>query len=339
VRVIKPSVRGASILFTVGVTLAVAPAAALAGGIAGHSAAPKHFTTRESAVSHATAPVAFRPQGATKAQLLRYGFPDYPGAVPPPAEAQAVAAARKFVPAVAGTADPHGFETAGANTSVDAPNWAGKALTQGNYSEAESSWVVPTTTQLKGDTDPNSLIWDGVGDAASSNTELLQAGTRQKVTDLTPPQYNVGYAFWWETNPGRSVQPLKSPSVGPGDRVFVSVSYTRTTVTFFLENEKSGNFTNFPESFTGASGNIAECIVEDPGNGSAPGKYFDLADFGTVTFTGCEGFNTGMGGFEGIGELAHKTFTMVQGPTTYATVSATSGTDLSNFHVTRQNVP
>ncbi len=236
----------------------------------GRAASPHQPECQSPANPSVAPPSGFDPLTASKEELRCYGFPKRP--TQPDALASwtaAMKAAKHYVVPVASGVIATGPEISS--------NWAGYIVHNTDQSPAMTwdetigQWNVP-----KANTSNNGLYvypWVGMGGDGSPN--IIQAGTSSQ---------NSGsgkYNFWWEDYPS-GINLLSSPSVNPGDQVYVNVSYNGDkTSSFLLEDVTTGNYTNLPENTPNVSQDTAEFIVEEP----QPTKGY--TNFGTVTFSQC----------------------------------------------------
>lgn len=132
--------------------------------------------------------------------------------------------------------------------------------------------------------------WSTPSTPVQPNTTVEQVGVSVQCVQEQPagPYYPHYYGFW-EIVPNGSHRPT---TLGAGDKVTVSVYFNSNTNEYNLVlNDSNRSSADINTSQPCPSGSIchnatAEVIAEDPNGG--PAKGFDLADFGTVSFTGAQ---------------------------------------------------
>jgi Peptidase A4 family len=193
-------------------------------------------------------------------------------------------------------------------------NWAGmvaKAPAGAQYFTAQGTFVVPSINCSTAPASARVSIWVGMGgDSNIDDNNLLQNGI-----EGTCPAGALGSPVWqlfWDTTPstplteGYNLNPPGAFPVSPGDLISVSTLETYVAVCsnggtcvqlpgpvdFSFDDSGSGHslprLLNLQESAPpSALGLSDECIVEAPLSGN--NTTFPLADFGSITFTGCGG--------------------------------------------------
>ena len=163
---------------------------------------------------------------------------------------------------------------------TESENWAGYAVTSGNYSVSNvtASFIVPTVN-----TGGNSYVafWvgiDGFNDGTVEQTGIIAEPTGHG------PHSSTEYLVWYEFYPAAPV--YASFSAAPNDTVYATVSYNSTTGNFttcISVSSSTGHVGTFSHSQTvsGAQDDSAEWIVEAP---ASAGKILPLANFGTAYF-------------------------------------------------------
>jgi hypothetical protein len=195
--------------------------------------------------------------------------------------------------------------------------WAGYAATGGPYTKASGSWIVPAAN-CGNAVATDSASWVGIDGWGGSTVE--QIGTDSNCT-----LFNASYWAWYEMYPGAPVVIGAVPANYPvyaGDSMTASVTATGTAGTYDLtiEDNTQGWVYSTTQSVSGATGGSAECIEERPAAAGLP-----LADFGSVTFTGCEAA-TGSGSLRPIWDYPNVAVNMDDSSgTQLATVSSLSG--------------
>ena len=184
-----------------------------------------------------------------------------------------------------------GTGTTSSISTTTSSNWSGYAAeTNLNSPQADSvtavygSWKVPTVT---GSGTAYTAVWVGIDGYGSSSVE--QIGTEQDVVNG-----HAEYSVWWEMYPAGSVT-ISSVDINPGDSITASVVYSTSTGKFTLSIEDTTNRESFSiaESGSNLQRSSAEWIVEAPSSGEG---ILQLADFGTVTFTGATATIDGVNG-------------------------------------------
>ena len=165
--------------------------------------------------------------------------------------------------------------------SISSESWAGYIISKTNniklqVSAINASWAVPSVNATAGN--DFSSVWIGVG--GQLDTTLIQVGTEQ---DESNGQMN--YYAWYEMLPSFAVR-IDTLSVSPGDVVTASLrlvdldgSRWNIQINDLTTGQSFG--TTVVYNSTGYSG---EWIIERP---VVNKNLTTLADFGTVTFTGC----------------------------------------------------
>jgi hypothetical protein len=160
------------------------------------------------------------------------------------------------------------------------PGWAGYQDTGETYTAASASWTVPGAN-CGNAVATTSATWVGI-DGANNNT-VEQIGT-----DSNCVLFNASYWAWWQMYPSGPVVIGAVPANYPvyaGDSMSASVTATGTPGSYTLKIEDNTQDWTYSttQSNPDATGASAECIEEQPAAAGLP-----LADFGSVTFTGCK---------------------------------------------------
>jgi hypothetical protein len=160
-------------------------------------------------------------------------------------------------------------------------NWSGYVAetdftTPESYAvtDVKGQWIVPQVAPSAGKS--YSAVWVGMdGYGSVTHTTVEQIGTEEDYINGTP-QYYAWYEFY----------PAASHAINyilkPGDSMSGEVQYDNGQFTLTLTDATQGWTFTTTHQLNKAARNSAEWIVEAPGNIILP-----LADFGTVTFTGC----------------------------------------------------
>ena len=150
-----------------------------------------------------------------------------------------------------------------------------------SFYETTLQWYVPTPTVYYNGGSAFSSAWAGIGGCGGSQA-LIQAGTE---SDTGIGSADVPYA-WWEILPANQVTITQfSPSFGDEMYEDISVSPATVGVSFYVEDETTGAYASFSESYAGTNGydpSTANWIMERTcESGSIP----PLADYGSDTFS------------------------------------------------------
>jgi len=162
-------------------------------------------------------------------------------------------------------------------------NWAGYVVAS-NFTNLQpvvegvsASWTVPIVTNIG--VNAFSSCWVGVG--GEFDHTLIQVGTEQDFVDGF-----ARYSAWYEMLPSTSVT-INTVQISPDDQIQASVLLVNTTENVWtISISDLTNNESFQSNFTYNSQRLtAEWIVERPEINSV---LANLADFGNVTFTGCQ---------------------------------------------------
>lgn len=204
-------------------------------------------------------------------------------------------------------------------TEYRSTNWSGYLATGGNFSTVSGSWVVPSVTGPIG-IESGDGSWIGIGGVTSG--DLIQTGTLHFVN----PDGSKVYGVFYEILPASAT--IITMSVSPGD--LISASITETSLNQWLvsiSNLTTGN--NFSTNLSYVSlHSSAEWVEEDPSYSS--GGQVPFANFGTVTFSGCN--STVDSYLYNIADIGASPITMLASGSPVATPSVISG---SGFSVVR----
>jgi hypothetical protein len=164
-------------------------------------------------------------------------------------------------------------------TTAYSTNWAGYAASgsAGDFSSVSANWSQPAVTCAPGETS-YSAYWVGLDGYNSKTVE--QIGTASDCQNGTPKYY-----AWYEMYPKFGA--ICSLKVSAGDAITASVSYDRGSAQMRLKLVDGSDTCTATAKATGSMArSSAEVIVEAPSSNHGPGSTLDLADFGTVSFTG-----------------------------------------------------
>jgi len=161
-------------------------------------------------------------------------------------------------------------------------NWSGYVATNPTpYTSVSASWTVPAVSA----TSPPaySAVWVGIGGVDRSSNRVLQAGTEQDALSNGTATY---YA-WHEVYPRPSAFVAY---ISPGDSITVTISQVPSNATawriLIVRNSATILDLTVNTRINLASEATAEFVVERPS--LRPGNQLTtLANFGSVTFSGC----------------------------------------------------
>jgi Peptidase A4 family len=156
------------------------------------------------------------------------------------------------------------------------PHWAGYADWDGTtfYTAVRGSWIVPVVNCGNAVATVSST-WVGIDGQGSGTVE--QTGTEQDCNI-----FSGVYSAWYEMWPLGPVT-INSP-VSPGDHMSASVTANGDwSFALTITDNTAGWTFSTTQTNTNAQQASAECIEERTDD-----LGFPLADFGSVTFTGCE---------------------------------------------------
>jgi hypothetical protein len=165
---------------------------------------------------------------------------------------------------------------------VASTNWGGYAVEgTAKFTDVRGSWVEPSVT-CSSRSAQYASFWVGIDGYSSSSVEQL--GTDSDCTGKN----RASYYAWWEMYPAGSVDLSKSQyPVSPGDTLTAEVSVSGTTFTLSLKSSRGWTFSTV-QSGSGLAQSSAEWIAESPEICSFTCRLAQLADFGTMSFTGAE---------------------------------------------------
>lgn len=174
-----------------------------------------------------------------------------------------------------GPARPRAGETVSA--TVASTNWAGYAATgsSGAFSSVSASWAQPDVKCSNGETS-YAAFWVGLDGYGSGTVE--QIGTASECRSGKPVYY-----AWYEVYPKQAGR--CSISINAGDPIDASVEYRSGSFRLALSNGSATCRAGAKAShrFERSS---AEVIVEAPSSNHGPKGTLDLANFGSVSFSG-----------------------------------------------------
>lgn len=164
-------------------------------------------------------------------------------------------------------------------------NWSGYVAATSEISPdatvtfVNASWTVPTVNSPP--KTAYSATWIGIGGSFQGDESLIQVGTAQFI------QRGIAYYFaWYELLPASMVV-ISGVSIEPGDVINASITLTNPSANeWTIElDDLDTPYKDFSLPVTYISSRLsAEWIEEAPSIGR---HILRLADFGTVTFTGC----------------------------------------------------
>lgn len=214
------------------------------------------------------------------------------------------------------------------NRNGSSSNWAGYAVASrlesplsGSVSDVQGTWTVPSVSATDSD-HTYSSAWVGI-DGYSDRT-VEQTGTEH---DMTPD--GPVYFAWFEMYPKFGYRILNFP-VEPGDRISAEVEYIGNNQFRLTIVNLTRDITFSITQHEKARRQSAEWIAEAPFSGGT----LPLADFETLTFTGCSATVSGHSGSIGDPAWQHDGITMtLEDGTVKAATSNLSGGG-SGFAVT-----
>lgn len=178
-------------------------------------------------------------------------------------------------------------------------NWSGGVVDRPASEQlvtVTGQWVVPSVS-------PPASAWNGTGfndgtyicavwvglDGTNGSNDVLQAGTNSVVTVSGGKVTSTRYYAWieWFGNPWQVESDFP---VNPGEAILCTVCapFGNTHGTAMFVNQTTGLAVNYgidPPAGTTLSGNVAEWIVEDPGQ--LGGGLFPFPNYGLTTFHNC----------------------------------------------------
>jgi hypothetical protein len=172
--------------------------------------------------------------------------------------------------------------TSSPSQSLISFDWAGYSVAsnlinpQPEVTRINASWTIPLVNVSTGDS--FCATWIGVG--GQFDDTLIQVGTEQDSIDG-----QATYSAWYELLPYDAVT-IDSLKILAGDVITVSISLLNATKnTWSIEIHDNTNAQSFQKSVVYNSSMLsAEWMVERP---TINNRFATLADFGSITFTGC----------------------------------------------------
>jgi Peptidase A4 family len=197
-------------------------------------------------------------------------------------------------------------------------NWAGYVAATGlakpvkhSVTDIQGSWRVPTVV-ASGTLNTASAIWVGID--GGFNRTVEQIGTEQDWTGGAPVYY-----AWFEMYPARGYMLTAFP-IHAGDQISAEVQFIAKNKFVLSISNLTQNVGFSITKKRAAQRTSAEWIVEAP----FFRRILDLADFGSMSFSGC---STTMEGIEGAiddGSWQNEGLTM-ENPSTSTTLAQPSG--------------
>jgi len=213
--------------------------------------------------------------------------------------------------------------------------WSGYIAqsSRGTYTAANMYLTVPILTLTPGS---NLWVdqWVGVGDGLISPIELVQVGIQSTIDSTTGIQQDATWGF--VVGDARFQGIAFKLQINPGDHLWIYVSsnadgdgYNGFLITDLTQGTSETQY----DSAVFSDSASAECIVEDPGGGVDQGLH--LANFGTVSITGCGVYTNGQKGMAPIGNFPNDALNMAHHNIHLASVGPLKNG--SDFDVTWQN--
>lgn len=220
------------------------------------------------------------------------------------------------------------FASASASVVVNGPririensassNWSGYAVQtsftspQSNVvADVKGSWTVPAVSP--GVKNTYSAFWVGIDGYSDGTVE--QIGTDSNTNSKGQPYYQA----WYEMYPAYPV--YLDLAIHPNDVITAEVSYNSIQSTFTLtitDSSTGKTFSTTQPLSSSIQRSSAEWIAEAPSSG----RVLPLANFGTVTFTGCSATVNGHTGTISDGAWQNDAITMVVGAGKHVTIKA-----------------
>jgi Peptidase A4 family len=202
----------------------------------------------------------------------------------------------KLAPALGSLAAPaHRLHRAGSGfgvlggSVVPTLNWAGYDVTGGGFSSVTATWVQPAIQISSTSTAYHASFWVGLDGDVSTTVE-------QTGTSAYTQNGSASYYAWYEMYPAAEVR-INDLPVNPGNVMTATVITNGPgDFTLTITNDTTGHGDTFNEHSDAAEGYSAEVIAEAPSTGG--GVEYPLADFGTVSFTGCEIDGASIGSYD-----------------------------------------
>jgi hypothetical protein len=178
-------------------------------------------------------------------------------------------------------------------------NWSGAVVNRPSSEPlvtVTGQWVVPSVS-------PPQSAWNGTGyndgtymcavwvglDGWNGTNDVLQAGTTSQVNVSGGKVTSTSYFSWIEWF-GNAWTPESDFPVNPGETILCTVCapFGNAHGTAMLTNQTTGLSMNYgidPPGGVTLAGNVAECIVEDPGQ--IGGSLYPFPNYGLTTFHNC----------------------------------------------------
>ena len=215
-----------------------------------------------------------------------------------------------------------------ADQTDDQDRWAGYADTDGTtfYTAVSGSWIVPAPN-CGNAIDTMSATWVGIDGTGNNSGTVEQTGTSSNCV-----LFGASYSAWYEMYPSDPVTLPANDPVYAGNQMSASVTATGDgSFTLTITDNSAGWTFSTTQTNINAQQASAECIEERPDDLGLP-----LADFGSVTFTGCEataGNGNAAGAATPIWDHRYEPFELTNGGTVQAVASPLSD-DGTQFTVT-----
>jgi hypothetical protein len=282
-------------------------------------------------------PASFSPLHASAATLSEYGFPAQPAVASQRAAWHQAMASYVSVPPpqLCLTSLRLGLQAAPATVPVSHnSHWAGYHSTaSGNaWVGVQGQWTQPKVGNCNCNLPADFSIWAGLGGIYGG---LLQAGT--SVVEATNGSVTATAFYEWLNTSGGGTPAITVGNVKAGQAIYTQTSYQTSShiANFYLEaNGKSFPIKPRKLSSSYYNGRTAEWIVERPCLNLKCSVLGDLANFGTLTWTGAQAENSSNGKWKDLTSLPLTKLVMSEDGLTLAQPHSLGG---SGFKVTREH--
>jgi peptidase A4-like protein len=233
-------------------------------------------------------PATFRPLTAHDQALAEFGLPPRPVGVPALLEKWTLhmTHSQRFVEPTFRLMPGKRHGPRHRQGTEGSDNWSGAVVfapAGRTFATIGGRWPVPTPHLATPGQTNYSSFWIGIDGDGSG--DVFQAGVECEIGDSGPNLY-----AWWEWFPEAEVK-IENFPVAAGDVLSCLLTVaSNTSGNVLLTNVTRNTSTSFritAPAGTALVGNSAEWIAERPG---VDGSLSKLADFGSMSFTGCDAF-------------------------------------------------